>query len=191
MCDCLIFRKNKVDISECRCNEVLAAAYHQLVCHWKAAGNQLKIFHYLIESAAAFISVHSNMQALSFLNEVETIIMEAENNPDYDETFFISTEDKARVAFLYGQVVLLCLLCLLCILCLSVYFFLLSVFVCVYIFLCYLFLLAMFLCLLCLLCLLAFSACYALYDCYVLYVFYACYACCTCYACFLCLLCPL
>ncbi len=44
------------------------------------------------------------MQALSYLNEIETIIQNAEGKNDYDEAFFISTDDKARVEFLNGQV---------------------------------------------------------------------------------------
>ena len=71
--------------------------------HWKASGNKLKTFHYFIESAAAFIAIHSNIQALSFLNDVDNIIREAEAEDD-DESFFITAEDKARVEFLRGQV---------------------------------------------------------------------------------------
>ena len=78
--------------------------FPQLVFHWKAANNKLKTFHYLIESAAAFIAIHSNIQALSYLNEVEGIIEETADKCEYDDTFFISAEDKARVEFLNGEV---------------------------------------------------------------------------------------
>lgn len=98
-------RIKKIDVSECQCNHVLSIIFPQLVFHWKASKNLLKTFNYLIESAAAFIAIHSNMQALSYLNEVESMIEEAESSKNDDHSlFFICAEDKARVEFLYGQV---------------------------------------------------------------------------------------
>ena len=82
----------------------MSVIFPQLVFHWKAAKNNLKTFNYLIESAAALIAIHSNIQALSYLTEVETMINEADANCDDDSMFFVSTEDKARVEFLKGQV---------------------------------------------------------------------------------------
>eukprot|EP00794_Sanderia_malayensis_P020042 gene20042-22009_t len=96
-------RAKAVNISECYCNDVLAITYPQLVYHWKSAKNDLKKFHYMIESAAALISIHSNMQALSYLNEIETIIKINDSAVDNEEAFFITVEDKARVELLNGQ----------------------------------------------------------------------------------------
>lgn len=83
---------------------MLSIIFPQLVFHWKASKNQLKTFNYLIESAAAFIAIHSNIQALSYINEVESMVNDSESKTVEDSLFFISAEDKARVEFLKGQV---------------------------------------------------------------------------------------
>ena len=94
----------RVNASECQCNQVLSIIYPQLVFHWKASKNKLKAFTYMIESAAALIAVHSNIQALSHLTEVQTMISESEDNCSDDSMFFIGAEDKARAESLAGQV---------------------------------------------------------------------------------------
>ena len=93
-----------MDVSECQCSQVLAVIYPQLVFHWKASKNRLKTFTFLIETIAALTAVHSNTEALSYVSEAQAMITESEGNFDDDSTFFFSTEDKARIETLTGQV---------------------------------------------------------------------------------------
>ena len=80
--------------------EVLASVFPQLVDHWRAAGNKLKTLRYLTESGAAAVATSANMQALSYLYEVQTMIEETKN----DEQPLATREENARVESLIGQV---------------------------------------------------------------------------------------
>ncbi|RMX45142.1 hypothetical protein pdam_00016498, partial [Pocillopora damicornis] len=88
-----------IDLSNCQCAEVLASVFPQLVDHWRAAGNKLKTMRYLTESGAAALATSSNMQALSYLYEVQTLIEETKD----DEEPLAAEEETARVESLIGQ----------------------------------------------------------------------------------------
>ena len=89
-----------IDLSNCQCAEVLASVFPQLVDHWRAAGNKLKTLRYLTESGAAALATSANMQALSYLYEVQTMIKETKK----DEQPLATREETARVESLIGQV---------------------------------------------------------------------------------------
>lgn len=80
---------------------MLASVFPQLVEHWRAAGNKLKTVRYLIESGAAALATSANMRALSYLNEVQSIIEESTKN---EEELLATVEERARVESLIGQV---------------------------------------------------------------------------------------
>lgn len=88
------------DIKKCRCAEVLASVFPQLVEHWRAAGNKIKTFRYLTESGAAALTSSANMQALSYLYEVRDMFEEEIGDGESISTI----EEKARVETLIGQV---------------------------------------------------------------------------------------
>ena len=92
--------QTSIDLSNCQCAEVLASVFPQLVDHWRAAGNKLKTLRYLTESGAAALATSANMQALSYLYEVQSLIEESKN----DEQPLASREETARVESLIGQV---------------------------------------------------------------------------------------
>lgn len=79
---------------------MLASVFPQLVDHWRASGNKLKTLRYLTESGAAALATSSNMQALSYLYEVQTMIKETKK----DEQPLATEEEAARVESLIGQV---------------------------------------------------------------------------------------
>ena len=89
-----------IDLSNCQCAEVLASVFPQLVDHWRASGNKLKTLRYLTESGAAALATSSNMQALSYLYEVQSMIEQTKG----DEQPLATEEEKARVESLIGQV---------------------------------------------------------------------------------------
>lgn len=89
-----------IDLSNCQCAEVLASVFPQLVDHWRASGNKLKTLRYLTESGAAALTTSSNMRALSYLYEVQTMIEQAKE----DEEPLVTEEEAARVESLIGQV---------------------------------------------------------------------------------------
>lgn len=93
-------QKPAIDLSNCQCAEVLASVFPQLVDHWRAAGNKLKTLRYLTESGAAALATSANMQALSYLHEVQSMIEETKQ----DEQPLATTEETARVESLIGQV---------------------------------------------------------------------------------------
>lgn len=93
-------QRASIDLSNCQCAEVLASVFPQLVEHWRAAGNKLKTLRYLTESGAAAMATSANMQALSYLYEVQTMIVETKN----DEQPLATREEHARVESLIGQV---------------------------------------------------------------------------------------
>ena len=93
-------RQRAIDLSNCQCAEVLASVFPQLVDHWRASGNKLKTLRYLTESGAAALATSSNMQALSYLYEVQTMIKETKK----DEQPLATEEEAARVESLIGQV---------------------------------------------------------------------------------------
>lgn len=68
--------------------------------HWRAAGNKLKTLRYLTESGAAALATSANMQALSYLHEVQSMIEETKK----DDQPLATTEETARVESLIGQV---------------------------------------------------------------------------------------
>lgn len=74
--------------------------------HWRAAGNKLKTARYLTESGAAALATSSNMQALSYLYDVQKLFQEE----SYGDEIMVSDEEKARVDSLIGQVLQLALL---------------------------------------------------------------------------------
>ena len=74
--------------------------FPQLVDHWRACGNKLKTLRYLTESGAAALATSSNMQALSYLYEVQTMIAQTKG----DKVPLATEEEKARVESLIGQV---------------------------------------------------------------------------------------
>ena len=92
--------QTSIDLSSCKCAEVLASVFPQLVDHWRAAGNKLKTMRYLTESGAAALATSANMQALSYLYEVLSII--EENKKEQDP--LATREETARVESLIGQV---------------------------------------------------------------------------------------
>lgn len=89
-----------MDIKKCRCAEVLALIFPQLVEHWRAAGNKIKTFRYLTESGAAALTSSANMQALSYLYDVRGMFEEQIGDGESIATL----EEKARVENLIGQV---------------------------------------------------------------------------------------
>lgn len=89
-----------IDLSNCQCAEVLASVFPQLVDHWRSCGNRLKTLRYLTESGAAALATSSNMRALSYLHEVQTMIEQAKEEKEP----LASEEEKARVESLIGQV---------------------------------------------------------------------------------------
>ena len=89
-----------IDLSNCQCAEVLASVFPQLVDHWRACGNKFKTLRYLTECGAAALATSSNMRALSYLYEVQTMIEQAEKEKEHLAT----EEEKARVESLIGQV---------------------------------------------------------------------------------------
>lgn len=91
-----------IDLSKCRCNEVLAAALSRLVLYWRGAGNILKTFRYLADAAANSLNLGLNSHALTYLEEVNKIIEETKGN----EELFLTDEDRAKVESLTGQVLL-------------------------------------------------------------------------------------
>ena len=93
-------KKTSIDLSNCQCAEVLASVFPQLVDHWRAAGNKLKTVRYLTESGAAALATSANMQALSYLYEVQSLIKQSKN----DEQVLATREETARVESLIGQV---------------------------------------------------------------------------------------
>lgn len=94
-------QKLTFDLSNCQCAEVLASVFPQLVDHWRAAGNKLKTVRYLTESGAAALATSANMRALSYLNEVQSIIEESTKK---EEQLLATVEERARVESLIGQV---------------------------------------------------------------------------------------
>ncbi|XP_078349307.1 adenylate cyclase type 10-like isoform X2 [Oculina patagonica] len=88
-----------IDLSNCQCAEVLASVFPQLVDHWRASGNKLKTLRYLTESGAAALATSSNMQALSYLYEVQSMIEQTKR----DEQPLATKEEAARVESLIGQ----------------------------------------------------------------------------------------
>ena len=56
-----------------------------------------RIFSYLTESGAAALAAGSNMQALSYLHQVQHMLQE-------EQSFTANKEEKARVESLIGQV---------------------------------------------------------------------------------------
>ena len=89
-----------IDLSKCQCAEVLASVFPQLVDHWRAAGNKLKTLRYLTESGAAALATSANMQALSYLYEVQEMIEKTKS----DAEPLATVEEHARVESLIGQV---------------------------------------------------------------------------------------
>ena len=98
--DCGEAQKTTIDLRNCQCAEVLASVFPQLVDHWRAAGNKLKTVRYLTESGAAALATSANMQALSYLHEVQSMIEETKK----DEEPLATKEESARVESLIGQV---------------------------------------------------------------------------------------
>ena len=74
--------------------------FPQLVDHWRACGNNVKTLRYLTESGAAALATSSNMRALSYLYEVQTMIERSKGEKEPLAT----EEEKARVESLIGQV---------------------------------------------------------------------------------------
>lgn len=89
-----------LDMDRCQCAEILASVFPQLVEHWRAAGNKIKTFRYLTESGAAALTSSANMQALSYLYEVQGMF----DDKIDDEQCIATKEEKARVESLIGQV---------------------------------------------------------------------------------------
>ena len=93
-------QQRAIDLSNCQCAEVLASVFPQLVDHWRACGNKLKTLRYLTESGAAALATSSNMQALSYLYEVQNMIEQTKK----DKEPLATEEETARVQSLIGQV---------------------------------------------------------------------------------------
>ena len=65
----------------------------RLVLYWKGAGNVLKIFTYLTESAANCLNMGLAEHALEYLEEIDKIMA---NNQNRDE-LYLSSEDKCKL----------------------------------------------------------------------------------------------
>ncbi|XP_048586687.1 adenylate cyclase type 10-like isoform X2 [Nematostella vectensis] len=87
-----------VDLQNCKCAEILASIFPQLVQHWRAANNKIKTMRYLTESGAASLATSANMQALSYLYEVREIFAETKKDENT-----ATKEEMARVENLIGQ----------------------------------------------------------------------------------------
>ncbi|XP_028409625.1 adenylate cyclase type 10-like [Dendronephthya gigantea] len=89
-----------VNMARCECADILASVFPQLVMHWSAAGNKLKTFRYMTESGAAALATANNMQALSYLHDVQDMLQKE------GQDFVANREEKARVESLIGQALL-------------------------------------------------------------------------------------
>ncbi|XP_059503636.1 adenylate cyclase type 10-like [Stegostoma tigrinum] len=60
--------------NDCECKPIMDSVYCSLVRHWMGAGNVVKTFFYLLETAAAALYLSNNLMALSYLTEAENIL---------------------------------------------------------------------------------------------------------------------
>ncbi|XP_041919969.1 adenylate cyclase type 10-like isoform X3 [Alosa sapidissima] len=58
----------------CCCDQVLEVVLIPMACHWIGVGDVPKALYYLLESSAACIYLSYNFRALSYLNEIQTIL---------------------------------------------------------------------------------------------------------------------
>ena len=86
------------DLQDCYCDDILSKVYPQLICHWKAVGNNDKVLHYLMEAAGAAVTTFNNMEALSLLEEAQQLSSEEELTTNFTQ------HDEAELESLVGQV---------------------------------------------------------------------------------------
>ena len=88
-----------IDLSKCKCNEVMAHVLPLLVQYWKAAGNKMKTFSYLMESVSAALNMEANLNALELLDRVDRMVIAEKRNGE----FYLSDEERARMRSYRGQ----------------------------------------------------------------------------------------
>ncbi|XP_037073173.1 adenylate cyclase type 10-like [Pollicipes pollicipes] len=97
-----------LDRRACRCTEILATVYPQLIRHWKNANMVGKTVHFLTAAGEAAITLQNNSQALTYLREAQILVDEMKTGarplPDPDDGDVIPAWwQDARIENLMGQ----------------------------------------------------------------------------------------
>ncbi|XP_043231991.1 adenylate cyclase type 10-like isoform X1 [Amphibalanus amphitrite] len=99
---------SKLDRRACKCTEILATVYPQLIRHWKNANMVGKTVYFLSAAGEAAITLQDNSQALTYLREAQILVDEMKTgarplpDPDDGDVIPVWWQD-AKVENLMGQ----------------------------------------------------------------------------------------